>query len=103
MKLTKEVVEKISSIKGEPKWMLDFRLRSLDAFLKSNNPNFGPKLDIDYDNITYYKERENNLTDNWNNISCDVRNIFEFTNVGSIAGDADLSGSKKYSIKIEVK
>ena len=65
MKLTKEVVEKISSIKGEPKWMLDFRLRSLDAFLKSNNPNFGPKLDIDYDNITYYKERENNLTDNW--------------------------------------
>ena len=52
MKLTKEVVEKISSIKGEPKWMLDFRLRSLDAFLKSNNPNFGPKLDIDYDN--YY-------------------------------------------------
>ena len=77
MKLTKEVVEKISSIKGEPKWMLDFRLRSLDAFLKSNNPNFGPKLDIDYDNITYYKERENNLTDNWNNISCDVRNIFD--------------------------
>ena len=36
MKLTKKVVEKISSIKGEPKWMLDFRLRSLDAFLKSN-------------------------------------------------------------------
>ena len=86
MKLTKEVVEKISSIKGEPKWMLDFRLRSLDAFLKSNNPNFGPKLDIDYDNITYYKERENNLTDNWNNISCDVRNIFD--NLGVISAEA---------------
>ena len=41
MKLTKEVVEKISSIKGEPEWMLDFRLKSLDAFLKSSNPNFG--------------------------------------------------------------
>ena len=86
MKLTKEVVEKISSIKGEPKWMLDFRLRSLDAFLKSNNPNFGPKLDIDYDNITYYKERENNLTDNWNNISCDVRNIFD--DLGVISAEA---------------
>ena len=86
MKLTKEVVEKISSIKGEPKWMLDFRLRSLDAFLKSNNPNFGPKIDIDYDNITYYKERENNLTDNWNNISCDVRNIFD--DLGVISAEA---------------
>lgn len=88
MKLTREVVEKISSIKGEPKWMLDFRLRSLDAFLKSSNPNFGPKLDIDYDNITYYKERENNLTDNWNNISCDVRNIFDDLGV--------ISAEKKY-------
>ena len=72
MKLTKEVVEKISSIKGEPKWMLDFRLRSLDAFLKSNNPNFGPKLDIDYDQITYYKERENPLTNKWDDIWRDV-------------------------------
>ena len=88
MKLTKEVVEKISSIKGEPKWMLDFRLKSLEAFQKSSNPSFGPKLDIDYDNITYYKERENNLTDNWNNISCDVRNIFD--NLGVI------SAEKKY-------
>ena len=77
MKLTSDVVKKISSIKGEPKWMLDFRLTSLDAFNKSSNPNFGPKLDIDYDSINYYKEREEKLTDNWNNISCGVRNLFD--------------------------
>lgn len=34
MKLTSDVVKKISSIKGEPKWMLDFRLTSLDALIK---------------------------------------------------------------------
>ena len=61
MKLTSDVVKKISSIKGEPKWMLDFRLTSLDAFNKSSNPDFGPKLDIDYDSINYYKEREEKL------------------------------------------
>ena len=77
MKLTKEVVKKISKIKNEPKWMLDFRLKSLEAFDKSTNPNFGPLIDIDYDSINYYKEREEKLTDNWNNISCDVRNIFD--------------------------
>ena len=88
MKLTKEVVKKISSIKNEPKWMLDFRLNYLDAFLKTGNPTFGPKLDIDYDSITYYKERENNLTDNWNNISYDVRNIFDDLGV--------ISAEKKY-------
>lgn len=77
MKLTRDVVKKISSIKQEPKWMLDFRLNALDAFNKSENPTFGPRLDIDYDSINYYKEREESLTNDWNNVSCDVRNLFD--------------------------
>jgi len=77
MRLTKDVVKKISSIKNEPDWMLDFRLNALEAFEKSSDPSFGPKLDIDYDSINYYKEREDNLTNNWDNISSDVRNIFD--------------------------
>ncbi|MBQ8193268.1 MAG: Fe-S cluster assembly protein SufB [Bacilli bacterium] len=77
MKLTSEVIKKISKIKNEPKWMLDFRLTALDAFNKSSNPTFGPKLDIDYDSINYYKEREDNLTNNWDNISSKVRNVFD--------------------------
>lgn len=77
MKLTDDIVRKISSIKNEPGWMLDFRLNALEAFEKSNNPLFGPKLDIDYDSINYYKEREDNLTNDWVNISSDVRNLFD--------------------------
>ena len=77
MKLTAEVVKKISNIKKEPDWMTCFRLNALDAFYKSDNPSFGPKLDIDYDNINYYKEREDSLTDNWDNISSNVRNLFD--------------------------
>ena len=88
MKLTKEVVKNISKIKKEPEWMTDFRLTSLDAFNKSTNPSFGPKLNIDYDSITYYKERENELTDNWNNISCDVKNLFDDLGI--------ISAEKKY-------
>lgn len=77
MKLTIDVVKKISSIKNEPDWMLEFRLNALDTFNKSENPSFGPRLDIDYDSINYYKEREEELTNNWNNISCEVRNLFD--------------------------
>lgn len=88
MKLTREVVEKISKIKKEPNWMLAFRLTALDAFNKSSNPHFGPPLNIDYDSINYYKERENKLTDNWNNISCEVRNLFDDLGV--------ISAEKKY-------
>ena len=88
MKLTSNVVKEISKIKKEPEWMLDFRLTALDAFLKSSNPSFGPKLDIDYDSINYYKKREENLTDNWEKLSCNVRNLFDDLGV--------ISAEKKY-------
>ena len=90
MKLTADVVKKISNIKNEPEWMLNFRLNALDAFDKSNNPLFGPKLDIDYDNISYYKERVNNLTNDWNNISSDVRNLFD--DLGVISAEKKFLG-----------
>ncbi len=77
MKLTEEVVREISKIKKEPDWMLDFRLKAFEFFNKAKEPNFGPKLDIDYDSINYYKKREEKLTDNWDNLSCKVRNVFD--------------------------
>ena len=61
MKLTSEVIENISRIKREPKFMLDFRLKALESFNNCDNPNFGPKLDINYDKITYYKERKGDI------------------------------------------
>ena len=88
MKLNSDVVKRISKIKNEPSWVLDYRLKSLEAFEKIGNPNFGPSIDIDYDKINYYKEREDELTDNWNNISCDIRK--EFDDLGVI------NAEKKY-------
>ena len=39
MKLTSDVVKKISSIKNEPSWMTDFRLKAYDAFTSIPNLN----------------------------------------------------------------
>ena len=88
MKLTKEDIINISSIKKEPSWMLDFRLNSYEYFINSDNPNFGPKLDIDYDSINYYKDSGEKLTDNWDNVSKDIREVFD--NLGVI------NAEKKY-------
>ena len=87
MKLTRDDIKNISSIKEEPKWMLDFRLQSFEYFTKAKNPNFGPEINIDYDSINYYKKREEELTNDWNNISCDVRNVFD--NLGVIKAEKD--------------
>ena len=88
MKLTKEIIKEISSIKQEPKWMLDFRIKSFDFFEKAKNPSWGPSIDVDFDSITYYKKRTEELTNDWKKISCAIRN--EFKDLGVI--DAE----KKY-------
>ena len=85
MRLTEDDIKNISSIKEEPTWMLEFRLNSFKHFINAKEPNFGPKLKIDYDSINYYKKREEELTNDWNNISCDVRNIFD--NLGVIKAE----------------
>ena len=51
MKLTSDVVKKISSIKNEDEWVLDFRLKSLDAFNNFEMPKFGPDINIDFDKM----------------------------------------------------
>ena len=88
MKLTKEIVKEISEIKEEPLWMTEFRLNSFYAFEKLDLPNFGPKIDVSFDDITYYKKRDQELTNDWDKISCQIRN--EFKDLGVI--DAE----KKY-------
>lgn len=75
-KLDENLIKKISLSKGEPDWMLEFRLKSYKKFLELDNPTFGPKLDINFDEINYYKKVGNNET-NWENVSCDIRNKFK--------------------------
>jgi len=53
--LDQKVVEQISEMKGEPSWMRQFRLKSLDLFEKRPMPTWGADLSgIDFDNIYYY-------------------------------------------------
>lgn len=75
-RLSEDLIKKISKSKGEPEWMLEFRLNSYRKFKELDNPNFGPKLDIDYDEINYYKKVANNETD-WDRVSFDIRNKFK--------------------------
>ena len=82
MGLTREMVLEISKIKNEPEWMRDFRLDSFQYFDKVGNPNWGPEIKVDFDTINYYKKRDNELTNDWEKISCAIKN--EFKDLGVI-------------------
>ena len=74
--LTKTKVREISKLKSEPKWMTDFRINSFEKFISLDNPNFGPYLDIDFNDINYYKKVGENVN-NWNDVPKDVKTIFD--------------------------
>ena len=72
--LTEEKVIEISKIKNEPDWMRDFRVNSYNEFIKKDLPSFGPKIDIDFDDITYYKRIDNKIHNTWNEVDNTVKN-----------------------------
>ncbi len=75
-KLSEDFIINLSKKKNEPDWMREFRLKSYQEFLKQEEPHFGPKINLDFDKILYYKERENALTNNWQDVKKDVRDTF---------------------------
>ncbi len=74
--LNEEFIINLSKSKKEPKWMLDFRLKSYEAFKKLDNPSFGPKIEIDFDSINYYRKR-GEMTSNWDKVNCKIRDRFK--------------------------
>ena len=53
-------------------------------------PSFGPKIDINFDDILYYEMNDDILTDDWNNINVDVKN--EFDSLGVLESENHMDG-----------
>ena len=88
--LNQEKIKSISKVKNEDSWVLDYRLKSYDLFNKIELPSFGPKYEIDFDNIIYYKDNSNGIKANWNEINGDVKN--ELDNLGVLESERHLDG-----------
>lgn len=89
--LSDDNILKISHIKEEDEWVLKYRIDSYHNFLKLGLPDFGPKIELDFDNIIYYKSRqESEIKNNWNDINCSVKN--ELDNLGVLESEKHLDG-----------
>jgi len=76
--LTKDTVKEISKMKDEPQWMLDFRLRSYEIFMKKPMPQWGGDLNrIDFQNIYYYAKASEKTEKNWDDVPENVKNTFD--------------------------
>ena len=76
--LDRDVVEQISQMKGEPQWMLDFRLRALEHFQQRPMPTWGADISgLDLDNIFYYVKPTEASSSSWDDVPDTIKNTFD--------------------------
>ncbi|MCJ7717206.1 MAG: Fe-S cluster assembly protein SufB [Anaerolineales bacterium] len=76
--LDREIVEQISMMKGEPDWMLKYRLKALEHFIKRPIPTWGPDLStLDLDEIYYYVKPIEQEESSWDDIPDSIKNTFD--------------------------
>lgn len=75
-KLDENFIINLSKQKKEPKWMTEFRLLAYREFLKLDNPNFGPKIDLDFSKINYFKGEFKSPSCNWEKINPVTKETF---------------------------
>src|SRR5258708_3621373 len=76
--ITSHVVEKISRMKNEPEWMLEFRLKALEHFLVRPMPTWGPSLkELDFDKIFFYVKPSEKSEKSWDDVPDEIKNTFD--------------------------
>lgn len=90
--LDENKVKKISEIKNEDAWVLEYRLKGYESFIKQNMPSFGPKIDLDFNKVIYYKNNDvdKKIENDWNKVLKPV--VDELDDLGVIESEKHLGG-----------
>lgn len=73
-----EIVKTISSIKNEPEWMLDLRLKAFSTFSNMEMPTWGADLSsIDFNTFTYYMKANEQTESAWDKVPSSIRDTFQ--------------------------
>lgn len=76
--LTSGIVNTISLEKNDPKWMREFRQKSLKIYNSMELPKWGPSLiGLNMDNIVTYVRPDTKLNATWEEVPEEIKNTFE--------------------------
>ncbi len=79
-RLTEALVREISARKGEPDWMLQFRLKALVTFNQKPLPTWGDTdllAMIDFNAITYYLSATDHQATSWDDVPQNIKTTFD--------------------------
>ena len=76
--LTEATVREISETKGEPAWMLEYRLRAFKHFEARAMPMWGGDLTkLDFSKIVYYRKPSEREEKSWDDVPDQIKKTFE--------------------------
>lgn len=77
--LSREIVEKLSEEKGDPDWMREFRLKSLEIYNQLKTPTkWMPDISgLEMENIATYVKPKTKMSGDWNDVPTDIKSTFE--------------------------
>jgi Fe-S cluster assembly protein SufB len=76
--LNENVIRELSGIKGEPEWMLEFRLKSFEIYKRKPVPTWGGDLSkLDDQDIYYYIRPDEKKSTDWDDVPDYIRDTFD--------------------------
>ncbi|MCI0335599.1 MAG: Fe-S cluster assembly protein SufB [Planctomycetes bacterium] len=75
--LNEQIVCEISEMKREPRWMRDFRLKSLKVFESKPMPRWGGNIGIDFQDIYYYLKPTEHQGKTWDDVPPEIKETFD--------------------------
>ena len=76
--LTPEIIDRLSKEKGDPVWMQQFRLQSLQIYNEMPIPDWGPSIEgPDMDHIATYVRPKTDMKSDWKDVPQDIKDTFE--------------------------
>jgi Fe-S cluster assembly protein SufB len=75
--IDRDIVCQISEMKGEPTWMRDFRLRSLEIFESKPMPRWGGAIDVNFQDIFYYLKPADHQGKTWDDVPEEIKKTFD--------------------------
>ena len=76
--LTRDTIVEISTIKKEPQWMLEYRLKAFEAFEKMPIQTWGPDVtNLNFDDYTYYIKPSDKTEQSWEEVPKTIKDTFD--------------------------
>ena len=77
--LNEDIIRQISASKGEPEWMLEFRLNALKLFNELPDPTYGPYerlKSVDPNDMVMYIKSTKGVEHNWKDVPENIKDTF---------------------------